>query len=79
MNSFRFFPRLHFYLGLPILTLGAMNFDVPTEQLQEYPLLSYNTGRRGEMLNIFNMARWCGFAFVQGLVIFTLCIRYVYM
>lgn len=62
----------NFYLGLPILCVGAMDFDFPKELIMKYPALAYNSGRLGELLNISNMSRWCLLAFAQGLLIFCL-------
>lgn len=67
----------NFYLGLPILVLGAFDYDVPRESVLEFPYLAYSSGRLGEMLNLKNMARWCFLAFVQGVVLFALVVRFV--
>jgi magnesium-transporting ATPase (P-type) len=67
-----FFP-----LGLPILVLGATDFDVPRRDVYRFPLEAYRTGRDGELLNLKNMARWCIFAFIQGMLLFTVAIRFI--
>jgi magnesium-transporting ATPase (P-type) len=64
-------------LGLPILAIGALDFDIPSEDVLKYPKLAYSTGRLGEMLNLKNMAKWCIFAFVQGLILFLVAIRFI--
>jgi phospholipid-transporting ATPase len=66
----------NFYLGLPIIALGALDFDVSREDVMRFPKLAYNTGRLGEMLNNRNMLRWCTSAFVYGMVIYVVVIRY---
>jgi magnesium-transporting ATPase (P-type) len=71
------FSGYNFYLGLPILVIGAMDFDVPRKDVYKFPLVAYSTGRLGEMLNIKNMAKWCIFAFIQGLLLFTITIRFI--
>lgn len=71
------FSGYNFYLGLPILVVGAMDFDIPREDVLKFPYDSYATGRLGEMLNLKNMAKWCGLAFVQGLLLFIVAIRFI--
>lgn len=71
------FAGYNFYLGLPILVVGAMDFDIPREDVLRYPALAYATGRNGEMLNIANMTRWCILAFIEGLLLFSLFIRII--
>jgi len=71
------FSGYNFYLGLPILALGAMDFDIPREDVLKFPKLAYDTGRNGEMLNMKNMAKWCLFAFLQGLLLFVVVIRFI--
>ncbi len=71
------FSGYNFYLGLPILAVGALDFDVPRADILRYPELAYATGRKGEMLNLQNMARWCLFAFVQGLLLFVVAVRFI--
>jgi magnesium-transporting ATPase (P-type) len=43
----------------------------------KFPRLAYATGRNGEMLNMTNMAKWCLFAFLQGLLLFVLAVRFI--
>lgn len=69
------FSGYNFYLGLPVIALGSLDWDVPRKYVYTAPGLAYNTGRLGELLNLWNMLRWCLFAFVQGLLLFTMCIR----
>ncbi len=71
------FSGFNFYLGLPILVLGAMDFDVPRKDILKFPLEAYATGRLGEMLNLKNMGRWCTFAFIQGLLLFIAATRFI--
>ncbi|RYG63022.1 hypothetical protein EON64_16755, partial [archaeon] len=71
------FSGFNFYLGLPILVLGAMDFDVPRQYVLQFPLEAYATGRLGEMLNMKNMSKWCIFAFVQGLLLFVVATRFI--
>jgi magnesium-transporting ATPase (P-type) len=71
------FSGYNFYLGLPVLALGALDFDIPREDVLKYPKLAYATGRLGEMLNLKNMARWCIFAFIQGLLLFVVAVRFI--
>eukprot|EP01033_Poteriospumella_lacustris_P006930 gene6929-4996_t len=71
------FSGYNFYLGLPILVIGAMDWDVPRQDVLRFPYDSYATGRLGEMLNLKNMAKWCGLAFVQGLLLFTVAVRFI--
>lgn len=71
------FSGYNFYLGLPILVIGAMDFDVPRKDVYKFPYVAYATGRLGEMLNLKNMAKWCIFAFIQGLLLFTVTIRFI--
>lgn len=71
------FSGFNFYLGLPILVLGAMDFDIPRKDVLKFPFEAYATGRLGEMLNLKNMAKWCLFAFAQGLLIFTVATRII--
>ncbi len=71
------FSGYNFYLGLPILALGATDFDIPRKDVYKFPLEAYATGRLGEMLNLKNMAKWCCFAFVQGLLLFIVVIRFI--
>jgi uncharacterized membrane protein len=66
-----------FLLGLPILVVGAMDYDIPRKDVYKFPYFAYGTGRLGEMLNLKNMAKWCIFAFIQGLLLFTIAIRFV--
>ena len=47
------------------------------EAVRRYPKLSYATGRLGELLNMSNMGRWCCLAFLQGLVLYAVAIRFV--
>ena len=39
------FSGYNFYLGLPILVLGAMDFDIPKEDVLRFPKLAYDTGK----------------------------------
>lgn len=71
------FSGYNFYLGLPVLALGALDFDIPREDVLRYPNLAYATGRKGEMLNLKNMAKWCLFAFIQGLLLFVVAMRFI--
>ena len=71
------FSGYNFYLGLPILVLGATDFDIPRKDVYRFPYEAYATGRLGEMLNLKNMAKWCSFAFVQGLILFIVAIRFI--
>lgn len=71
------FSGYNFYLGLPILVLGATDFDIPRKDVYRFPYEAYATGRLGEMLNLTNMAKWCSFAFVQGLILFIVAIRFI--
>eukprot|EP00600_Ochromonadales_sp_CCMP1393_P005802 CAMPEP_0174957920 /NCGR_PEP_ID=MMETSP0004_2-20121128/2336_1 /TAXON_ID=420556 /ORGANISM="Ochromonas sp., Strain CCMP1393" /LENGTH=1496 /DNA_ID=CAMNT_0016206075 /DNA_START=185 /DNA_END=4675 /DNA_ORIENTATION=+ len=71
------FSGYNFYLGLPILAIAVFDFDVSREDAYKYPRLAYNTGRFGEMLNIKTMARWSFFAFIQGLILFVIAMRFV--
>jgi len=66
----------NFYLGLPIVALGALDFDVTKEDVMRFPKLAYNTGRLGEMLNNWNMLRWCTFSFCYGMLFYTVLIRF---
>ena len=75
INSF-VFTGYNFYLGLPILAVGAMDWDVPRHDVLKFPYLAYATGRKGEMLNMMNMTRWCLFAFIQGLLLFVLTVPF---
>ena len=71
------FSGYNFYLGLPILVLGATDFDIPRKDVLRFPYEAYATGRLGEMLNLRNMAKWCCFAFIQGLLLFIVAIRFI--
>lgn len=71
------FSGYNFYLGLPILVIGAMDFDIPREDVYIFPYEAYATGRKGELLNIKNMFRWCFLAFIQGLLIFIVALRFI--
>jgi len=71
------FTGYNFYLGLPIVAFGAFDYDVPRLFVYKYPALAYDTGRRGELLNLWNMLRWCILAFVIGLLLFILSIRVI--
>eukprot|EP01035_Chromulina_nebulosa_P018205 gene18205-23867_t len=71
------FTGYNFYLGLPIVAFGAFDYDVPRLFVYKYPALAYDTGRRGELLNLWNMLRWCILAFVLGLLLFILSIRVI--
>lgn len=71
------FSGYNFYLGLPVLVLGATDWDIARESVYKYPKEAYSTGRLGEMLNLKNMAKWCIFAFIQGLLLFVVAIRFV--
>eukprot|EP00981_Chlorochromonas_danica_P009358 scaffold2636_cov176-Ochromonas_danica.AAC.12 len=71
------FSGFNFYLGLPVLAIGAMDFDVPRSEILKFPYEAYATGRLGEMLNIKSMAKWCVFAFIQGLILFVVTTRFV--
>lgn len=66
----------NFYLGLPIVALGALDFDVRKEDVMRFPRLAYNTGRLGEMLNNWNMLKWCTFSFFYGMLFYTVLIRF---
>lgn len=66
----------NFYLGLPIIALGALDFDVSKEDVMKYPRLAYNTGRLGELLNNWNMLRWCVTAFLFGMMLYAVLIRF---
>ena len=41
----------------------------------KFPKLAYNTGRLGELLNNWNMLRWCTGAFLYGMLIYAVTIR----
>lgn len=71
------FSGYNFYLGLPILVIGAMDFDIPREDVYRFPYEAYGTGRKSELLNIKNMFRWCLLAFIQGLLIFVVAMRFI--
>lgn len=71
------FSGYNFYLGLPIIALGAMDFDVPRLFVYRYPELAYRSGRLGEMLNSINMLRWCVTAFIEGFLLFALVARFI--
>lgn len=71
------FSGYNFYLGLPILVIGAMDVDIPRQDILRFPRESYATGRLGEMLNLKNMAKWCGLAFIQGMLLFTVTVRFI--
>lgn len=71
------FSGYNFYLGLPILAVAALDFDIPREDVLKFPKLAYATGRNGEMLNLKNMTKWCIFAFLQGLLLFVIAIRFI--
>jgi len=70
------FSGYNFYLGLPIMVVGAFDCDVSRADVLRHPALAYNTGRLGEMLNLKNMAKWCLFPFCQGLLLFVLAARF---
>jgi magnesium-transporting ATPase (P-type) len=63
--------RLSSPVTISTLALGALDFDVTKEDVSKYPKLAYNTGRQGELLNNWNMLRWCSSAFLFGIIIFT--------
>lgn len=71
------FTGYNFYLGLPIIAIGAFDFDIPKSFVYRYPTLAYDTGRNGELLNYWNMLRWCLWGFFIGFLIFLLCIRLI--
>ena len=50
---------------------------MPYDAVRKHPKLAYATGRLGELLNLANMGRWCFIAFIQGLVIYAICIRLI--
>jgi phospholipid-transporting ATPase len=65
----------NFYLGIPIILLGAFDWDVHKETVRRHPFLAYATGRLGEMLNMSNMFFRCVLAFLEGLIIFAVVVR----
>ena len=65
----------NFYLGLPIIALGALDFDLSKEDVYKYPRLAYNTGRLKEMLNNWNMFKWCSISMLYGMLIYAVMIR----
>eukprot|EP00597_Dinobryon_sp_UTEXLB2267_P003568 CAMPEP_0170078792 /NCGR_PEP_ID=MMETSP0019_2-20121128/15333_1 /TAXON_ID=98059 /ORGANISM="Dinobryon sp., Strain UTEXLB2267" /LENGTH=1265 /DNA_ID=CAMNT_0010291923 /DNA_START=401 /DNA_END=4198 /DNA_ORIENTATION=+ len=71
------FSGYNFYLGLPILAVSSLDLDIPRDSVMRYPRLAYSTGRLGKMLNIKNMAKWCLFAFAQGLILFVVTMRFI--
>jgi magnesium-transporting ATPase (P-type) len=71
------FSGYNFYLGLPIIALGALDMDVPRESLSKHPYLAYNTGRCAELLNLRNMTIWCVTAFLDGFLLFAVGLRMV--
>lgn len=71
------FSGYNFYLGLPVLALGALDFDIPRADVLRFPKTAYATGRLGELLNLKNMTRWCLFGFAQGLLLFIVVVRFV--
>jgi magnesium-transporting ATPase (P-type) len=71
------FSGYNFYLGLPIIALGAMDMDVPRESVRKHPFLAYRTGRCAELLNLKNMFLWCSVAFLEGYLLFAVGIRMV--
>jgi magnesium-transporting ATPase (P-type) len=56
--------------------VGAFDCDVSRAAVLRHPLMAYNTGRLGEMLNLKNMAKWCLFPFFQGLLLFVCTVRF---
>ena len=71
------FSGYNFYLGLPILAISIFDCDISIDDIMKYPYLAYNTGRNSEMLNMKTMSKWCFFAFLQGLLLFVLVIRFI--
>ncbi len=67
----------NFYLGLPIIVLGFLDFDITKDEATAYPGLSYAQGRKREELNMYTFARTCIMAFAQGLMIYALTIRFI--
>ena len=67
----------NFYLGVPIILLGAFDFDVPRMSVYRFPFLAYATGRKGEMLNMTTMGRYCMLAFLEGMILFAVVVRYI--
>lgn len=67
----------NFYLGLPIIVLGATDWDITKEEAMAYPALAYAQGRKREELNMFTFFRTCVMAFFQGLVLYAICIRII--
>jgi phospholipid-translocating P-type ATPase (flippase) len=71
------FTGYNFYLGLPIIVIGALDIDVPKTFSYEHAALAYDSGRKGELLNSWNMLRWCLWGFFMGFMIFVMCIRLI--
>jgi len=67
----------NFYLGLPIIVLGALDWDISREEAMQYPRLAYSQGRNREELNMYTFFRTCIMAFFQGLVCYAICIRII--
>jgi|LauGreSBDMM110SN_4_FD.fasta_scaffold05658_5 hypothetical protein len=56
---------------------GAMDYDVNKEYVKKYPKLAYSSGRNGEVLNIKTMTIWSVLAFIEGLIICALVVRFI--
>ena len=71
------FTGYNFYLGLPVIVMGAYDCDIPLYLIYKYPKLSYQTGKNSELLNYQNMIISSLWAFVIGLFVFILSIRVI--
>lgn len=67
----------NFYLGLPIIVIGAFDWDITREQALKYPRLAYNQGRQREELNMYTFGRCCLLSFVEGFILFAISIRFI--
>lgn len=63
----------NFFLGLPIITLGVFDQDVPAEYALAHPKL-YLSGRKNLDLNAWQVARWVASSLVQGSLVFFLTV-----
>ena len=54
-----------------------MDYDVNKEYVKKYPKLAYSSGRNGEVLNIKTMTIWSVLAFIEGLIICALVVRFI--
>jgi phospholipid-transporting ATPase len=67
----------NFYLGLPIMVIGAMDWDITRQEAMAFPALAYAQGRKREDLNMYTFARNSIVAFIEGLIIFALAVRFI--